>query len=138
MLSFTERIMKLRLGSAGPARCTECSDFSSFHCAGCMKTEKVPSIFLKMGWVGRKDSVTDRLLFTIRWLSHLSLNTQVKRWRACGSKNTHLPRNGREVVGETSRDFMPWGYKLEDKDGARDLAGDPAAMLTGPRDTAIA
>lgn len=73
-----------------------------------METGKVPSIFLKIGWVGRKDSVTDRLLFTIRWLRHLSLNTQVKRWKACGSKNTHLPRNGREVVGETSRDFMPW------------------------------
>lgn len=88
-----------------------------------MEAEEVLSIFLKIGWVGRKDSVTDGLLFTIRWLSHLSLNTQVKSWRACGSKNTHLPRNGREVVGETSRDFMPWGYKLQDKDGARALQG---------------
>lgn len=33
---------------------------------------------------------------------------------------------------------MPWGYKLEGKDGARGFEGGPTAMLTGSRGTAIA
>lgn len=71
-------------------------------------------------------------------MAHPPLTEHTSKKAACGSKNTHLPRNWTEVVGEKSRDFMSWGYKLEGKDGARGLEGDPTAMLTCPRCTAIA